>query len=476
VVELSVARHELFTYAEYAELRALLEALAGRLDVPLVLVDGKTGMIIADTGVDKEWFAKHWLFIKDKLNSLPAWLAKSFTYDNQPILCSRYSVANLELALLTARPKLEQPVSSPNVQDFELIQHLLWQYLQGQVSAYYESNFVALIEKAQLPSQPLSSGDYYHHIVEVAATIPGAVMATVRALTSIGTGRLVARIGEYPQDMPEELPVAGVWGKCLEDGQVRMLAKMAEDPGISSHLLQRLEAYSSVYLPLGLGGKTVAVLIMAFDKWERLQTPHIRELLTWVNRWGSLLATMAHSTEDLVWAKRQLWGQTHLIDSLAEGNIQSLADMEDMISVLWGLSWVRISLEEGIDQDISELVRIPLQSADTVIGYLYARRGEIAALGKDLLHLGIVFLSHCIYLWRELADRSHTSKNGFDTLLTPRELEVAQLIAQGESNKTAAARLGLSEKTIKTHISNMLRKLNLPDRTAIAVWYTKNQS
>ncbi len=50
------------------------------------------------------------------------------------------------------------------------------------------------------------------------------------------------------------------------------------------------------------------------------------------------------------------------------------------------------------------------------------------------------------------------------TLLTSRELEVLQALAQGESNKQIAARLFISENTVKNHVHNLLDKLNLRNR------------
>ncbi|WHY19268.1 response regulator transcription factor [Paenibacillus sp. G2S3] len=59
-------------------------------------------------------------------------------------------------------------------------------------------------------------------------------------------------------------------------------------------------------------------------------------------------------------------------------------------------------------------------------------------------------------------------------LLTPREQEVLDLIALGMSNKEIASKLVITEKTVKTHVSHVLGKLNLSDRTQAAIFALKN--
>ena len=56
------------------------------------------------------------------------------------------------------------------------------------------------------------------------------------------------------------------------------------------------------------------------------------------------------------------------------------------------------------------------------------------------------------------------------SVLTPRELDVLKLVAQGLSNPDIARRLVLSEHTIHRHLANILRKLNLSSRAAAAAW------
>ena len=53
--------------------------------------------------------------------------------------------------------------------------------------------------------------------------------------------------------------------------------------------------------------------------------------------------------------------------------------------------------------------------------------------------------------------------------LTPREREVLRLVVEGFANKQIARRLQITEKTVKTHVSNILQKLGVEDRTQAAV-------
>jgi DNA-binding NarL/FixJ family response regulator len=59
--------------------------------------------------------------------------------------------------------------------------------------------------------------------------------------------------------------------------------------------------------------------------------------------------------------------------------------------------------------------------------------------------------------------------------LTPREREVLQLIARGHTYKEVARRLVISIKTVETHVSSVLRKLQLSSRHELARWATDNR-
>jgi DNA-binding NarL/FixJ family response regulator len=62
------------------------------------------------------------------------------------------------------------------------------------------------------------------------------------------------------------------------------------------------------------------------------------------------------------------------------------------------------------------------------------------------------------------------AKQALDTDLSERELEVLRLIAEGRSNSEIAEELVISEHTVKRHVSNILSKLHLADRTQAAVY------
>lgn len=58
--------------------------------------------------------------------------------------------------------------------------------------------------------------------------------------------------------------------------------------------------------------------------------------------------------------------------------------------------------------------------------------------------------------------------------LSPRELEIIDLIARGNSNKLIARQLGISDQTVKNHITAILRKLEVNDRTEAVVFALRN--
>ena len=78
------------------------------------------------------------------------------------------------------------------------------------------------------------------------------------------------------------------------------------------------------------------------------------------------------------------------------------------------------------------------------------------------------------HLLANLSNKSKQERNLLEEL-TKRELDVLKEIAKGKSNKEIAASLFITEKTVKTHVSNLLAKLEFADRTQAALYAVKNQ-
>ena len=75
----------------------------------------------------------------------------------------------------------------------------------------------------------------------------------------------------------------------------------------------------------------------------------------------------------------------------------------------------------------------------------------------------------------KIPEMMNSSKKSFEGhALSEKEIEMIELIADGLSNKEIAAKKYLSEGTVRNYISSILEKLNLRDRTQIAIFYYKN--
>jgi len=71
-----------------------------------------------------------------------------------------------------------------------------------------------------------------------------------------------------------------------------------------------------------------------------------------------------------------------------------------------------------------------------------------------------------------LGARRTTSSAAAD--LTPRETEVLELVRQGLANKQIARRLGISERTVKAHLTSAFQRIGVVDRTQAALWAERN--
>lgn len=103
---------------------------------------------------------------------------------------------------------------------------------------------------------------------------------------------------------------------------------------------------------------------------------------------------------------------------------------------------------------------------------------KIVAAGGSYLHPKVT--KNLVAEYRRLSEREN--KGSFHQteirrpfhLLTKRECEVLQLLTDGQSNRAIGETLFISEKTVKNHVSSILQKMNVNDRTQAVVTAIKN--
>jgi len=141
-----------------------------------------------------------------------------------------------------------------------------------------------------------------------------------------------------------------------------------------------------------------------------------------------------------------------------------------------GIEVLRALREQGVESSV--VILTVSDAGDDLLEAL--RCGADGYLLKDmepeeillkLRHaaLGQVVLDDAITALLANAIRGREPGAG-DITLTDRETEILNLIAAGRSNKMIARELGISDGTVKVHVKNLLRKLNVRSRLEAAVW------
>lgn len=104
-------------------------------------------------------------------------------------------------------------------------------------------------------------------------------------------------------------------------------------------------------------------------------------------------------------------------------------------------------------------------------GQIWIRRGLIPAMIEEFSKQakGAIDVSPMALAEKARTAQSATQLANHLSALTPREREIASMIGQGECNKHIARQLKISERTVKSHLTVIFRKLNLSDRVHLAL-------
>ena len=138
----------------------------------------------------------------------------------------------------------------------------------------------------------------------------------------------------------------------------------------------------------------------------------------------------------------------------------------------------------AVSPSIKVIVLTSFADDDKVFAAVEA--GAAGYLLKDVDHAALVEAIRTVHsggallhptvagtLMQEVA-RGRRSQSSPDHL-TERETEVLRLVARGMANKAIALELGIAEKTVRTHVSNILQKLHLADRTQAALYAVRER-
>ncbi len=159
-----------------------------------------------------------------------------------------------------------------------------------------------------------------------------------------------------------------------------------------------------------------------------------------------------------------------------------------------GLNGIEVAKQLQTAKCKTKVIALTIHDSDNYVLELL-KNGALGYLLKDVEPTVLIKAIHVVYqgdafVYPELAERLFGDigesedvnekaremwEDGRSERLTSRELEVLACVAKGFNNQDIADELHVSEKTVKNHLTNIFRKLNVNDRTQALVYVLKNR-
>lgn len=193
----------------------------------------------------------------------------------------------------------------------------------------------------------------------------------------------------------------------------------------------------------------------------------IKALLS-AKKYGIEVVGEAGNGEEAVQKARQLEPDVILMDLV----MPVKSGMEAIVEIKQKQKHARILVLTSFadDENVKKAIRagaygflLKDASPDELVQTIHSVYADKLTLPQELVHVLI-------------ADQVPETEQDFQkNVLTPRELEVLQCIARGMSNNQIAQTLSIGINTVRSHVSSMIRKLNVENRTQLAIYARENQ-
>jgi DNA-binding NarL/FixJ family response regulator len=162
------------------------------------------------------------------------------------------------------------------------------------------------------------------------------------------------------------------------------------------------------------------------------------------------------------------WGMAYVFEGLA-GVALAHSDPERTVRLAGAAATLRAAIGGPISPVRARELERTVETARRILGH--ERFDDALTEGREMeLDEAVAYARAPI---RSGPGAAEAASNGASDPLSPREREVATLVARGMTNREIAAALVISERTVDVHVARILNKLQFSSRTQIVAWYVR---